>query len=155
MEQEVLTIQVAITGTTQVQGARGNGNMVAFTGRVDCPLFQGVILPGGIDTQTMVKWHLTLSARYILEGTDSTGRQGRIFIENNGESDDPATPMITHPRIFTDCLSLQWLEEASLYGPSSPCPKAKCASTFFPVEPFFRTTSLSCPAGQRIQRRNL
>lgn len=131
MEQEVPTIQVAITGTTQVQGARGNGNMVAFTGRVDCPLFQGVILPGGIDTQTMVKGHLTLSARYILEGTDSTGRQGRIFIENNGESDDPAAPMITHPRIFTDCLSLQWLEEASLYGTLEPLSQSEVCIHIF------------------------
>lgn len=131
MEQEVLTIQVAITGTTQVQGAQGCGNMVAFTGRVDCPLFQGVILPGGIDTQTMVKGHLTLSARYILEGTDSTGRQGRIFIENNGESDDPTAPMITHPRIFTDCPSLQWLEEANLCGTLEPLSQSEVCIHIF------------------------
>lgn len=120
MAQEVLTVLVDITGATQVQGARGSSNMVAFTGRVECDNFHGVILPGGVDTQIMVNGHLTLSARYVLEGTDHTGHGGRIFIENNGETDDPAAPMTTHPRIFTDCPALQWLEAADLYGTLEP-----------------------------------
>lgn len=131
MKQEVLTIRVAITGTTRVQGARGCSNMVAFTGWADCPLFRGVILPGGIDTQTMVNGHLTLSARYVLEGADSTGRQGLIFIENNGESDDPAAPMVTRPQIFTDIPSLQWLEKADLCGTIEPLsPSEVCIHIF-------------------------
>lgn len=120
MAQEVLTILVDITGTTQVEGGRGVSNLVAFTGRVECPNFHGVILPGGVDTQTMVNGHLTLSARYVLEGTDGTGHAGRIFIENNGETDDPVAPMTTRPRIFTDCPSLQWLENADLCGTLEP-----------------------------------
>ena len=54
MQQEVLTIQVVITGEARVQGAAGEAGMVAFTGTVDCPNFHGVILPGGVDTQRMV-----------------------------------------------------------------------------------------------------
>lgn len=120
MAQEVLTVLVDITGVTRVEGDHGSCQMVAFTGRVDCPNFRGIILPGGVDTQQMTQGRLHLSARYILEGTDSTGHTGRIFIENNGETDDPTAPMTTCPRICTDCPSLQWLEKADLYGTLEP-----------------------------------
>ena len=120
MQQEVLTIQVVITGETRVQGAAGEAGMVAFTGTVDCPNFHGVILPGGVDTQRMVNGHLTLSARYMLEGTDADGNACRVFIENNGATDDPAQPMTTTPVIFTDSPALQWLETAALRGTLEP-----------------------------------
>ena len=120
MAQEVLTVLVDITGVTRVEGARGSCQMVAFTGTVDCPNFRGRILPGGVDTQKMTAGHLSLSARYILEGTDGTGHAGHIFIENNGETDDPAAPMTTHQHLCTDCPSLQWLETADLYGTLEP-----------------------------------
>lgn len=122
MEQEVLVIQVTITGDTRVKGAAGEAGMVAFTGTVDCPNFHGVILPGGVDTQRMVNGRLTLSARYILEGTDRDGNPCRIFIENNGETTDPAAPMVTTPTIFTDSPALQYLETASLHGTLEPRP---------------------------------
>lgn len=120
MAQEVLTIQVTITGETRVQGARGEAGMVAFTGTVDCPNFHGVILPGGVDTQRMADGRLTLSARYILEGTDRDGNACRVFIENNGETTDPAAPMETTPVLFTDSPVLRWLETAPLYGTLEP-----------------------------------
>lgn len=122
MEQAVLTIQVTITGETRVKSARGEAGMVAFTGTVDCPNFRGVILPGGVDTQRMADGRLTLSARYMLEGTDRDGNACRIFIENNGETTDPAAPMETVPVIFTDSPALAWLERASLYGKLEPRP---------------------------------
>ena len=120
MQQEVLTIQVVITGETRVKGAAGEAGMVTFTGTVDCPNFHGVILPGGVDTQRMVNGHLTLSARYMLEGTDADGNACRVFIENNGATDDPAQPMTTTPVIFTDSPALQWLETAALLGTLEP-----------------------------------
>ena len=120
MEQEVLTIQVVITGETRVKSAAGEAGMVALTGTVDCPNFHGVILPGGVDTQRMEGGHLTLSARYILEGTDADGNACRVFIENNGATDDPAQPMTTTPVIFTDSPALQWLETAALRGSLEP-----------------------------------
>lgn len=122
MEKEVLVIQVTITGETRVQGGTGEAGMVAFTGVVDCPNFHGVILPGGVDTQRMTQGHLTLSARYMLEGTDRDGSPCRIFIENNGETDDPAAPMVTTPVLYTDSPALQWLETASLRGVLEPRP---------------------------------
>ena len=122
MAQEVLTVLVDITGVTRVEGARGSCQMVAFTGTVDCPNFRGRILPGGVDTQKMTAGHLSLSARYILEGTDGTGHAGHIFIENNGETDDPAAPMVTAPVLYTDSPALRWLETAALRGVLEPRP---------------------------------
>ena len=115
MQQEVLTIQVVITGETRVKGAAGEAGMVTFTGTVDCPNFHGVILPGGVDTQRMVNGHLTLSARYMLEGTDADGNACRVFIENNGATDDPAQPMTTTPVILPLVLSsFAWLPRETL-----------------------------------------
>ena len=122
-----------------MKGAAGEAGMVSFTGTVDCPNFHGVILPGGVDTQRMVDGHLTLSARYMLEGTDADGNACRVFIENNGATDDPAQPMTTTPVIFTDSPALQWLETAALRGTWSLT--APMASSF--------TSSQSEPAGHR------
>lgn len=50
------------------------------------PHFEGTILPGAIDTQIIGsdgKLH-TLSARYMVKGTDHTGEPCTIYIENNG-----------------------------------------------------------------------
>ena len=131
MEQEVLTIQVQITGATRVQGAHGEANLVSFTGQAEGPLFRGDILPGGVDTQRREEGRFTLSARYLLEGTDAEGHPGRIFIENNGETTDLAAPMTTRPCVRTDCPSLQWLETADLRGTLEPRgPQAVCIHIF-------------------------
>ena len=78
------------------------------------------VMPGGVDTQRMVNGHLTLSARYMLEGTDADGNACRVFTENTGATDDPAPPMTTTPVIFTDSPALQWLETAVLRGTLEP-----------------------------------
>jgi len=116
MKREVLTVSVEITGEARVNGRHREAGIVTFTGTVDCENFKGRILPGGADTQTMENGHLTLSARYILEGTDSDGEPCRVFIENNGSTDEPDKPMITTPVIVTDSPRLRWLEDAKLTG---------------------------------------
>ena len=55
-----------------------------------------------------------LSARYLVQGIDHTGRGCRIFIENNGIMYDGET--ITRPVIYTDSIALKWMETASMYG---------------------------------------
>ena len=49
-----------------------------------------------------------------MQGSDHTGRGGRIFIENNGIMYDGET--ITRPVIYTDSIALKWMETASMYG---------------------------------------
>lgn len=115
--KEILTIQVRITETFEVKGKTGEAMMICFDGSCDCENFKGKILPGGVDTQK--EWYpqaRTLSARYILEGTDREGKACRIFIENNGTANETGMVGQTTPRIFTDSECLSWMETAELTG---------------------------------------
>lgn len=118
--REILEIRVRITGEQRVQGCTGGAGMVLFGGTADSAFFHGVILPGGVDTQKEEHGVRSLSARYLLEGTDAAGQHCRIFIENNAVLPAPgaedAPPMHTQPRVFTDSAALQWLETAPLDG---------------------------------------
>ncbi|MCR4618847.1 MAG: DUF3237 family protein [Lachnospiraceae bacterium] len=83
--EDLLTINVHIIKTLEVKSTKEVRRMILFDGYVDCPNFRGKILPGGVDTQTEYpNKNLYLSARYILEGRDFSGRNCRLFIENNG-----------------------------------------------------------------------
>lgn len=120
MMQEVLTISVQITGQDRVTGAAGDAGMVYFTGDVNCENFRGRILPGGVDTQRNTGGRITVSARYMLEGTDGDGTPCHIFIENNGEIDPSDGTARTAPTVITDSPRLQWLETARLSGTLEP-----------------------------------
>ena len=122
--KEVLTINVEITGVCEVKGNTGEALMIHFGGSANCELFQGMILPGGVDTQK--EWYgtpRTLSARYILEGTDVTGNFCHIFIENNGVSEGDQGFASTVPKILTDSKALAFLETAKLTGTITPAPQ--------------------------------
>lgn len=116
MKEEVLTIHVALTGTQTVLGGRGSACMIAFTGTAEGPQFRGRILPGGVDTQIEQQGRRTLSARYLLEGTDDAGNRCKVFIENNGAVLPEEASICTTPTILTDSPRLQWLESATLSG---------------------------------------
>ena len=112
---EILTVHVNIDGAFEVKGSESSVCMVAFSGTADGPYFRGTILPGGVDTQTRAAGcPARLSARYMLEGTDDTGKPCRLFIENNGEEIEGE--MFTKPLIVTDSSSLSWMEKAKLHG---------------------------------------
>lgn len=117
---EILNIHVQLTGFYRVEGSHRAVNMIPFTGTAEGPVFQGTILPGGVDTQNQTADGIALSARYMLEGTDSAGSACKLFIENSGTAASPADPMVTTPKITTDSKSLAWLEEAELYGTVEP-----------------------------------
>ncbi len=111
--KEVLTIIVDITACHTLHSARGDVNMILFTGRGDGEMFHGDILPGGVDTQHYLTGHPgTLSARYMLAGEDDQGTPTRLMIENEAVNGDP----YTRPRILTDNARLAFLEEAQLLG---------------------------------------
>lgn len=119
-KEEILTFEIDITGVEEVKGKTGEAAMVTFTGNADCNLFKGIVLPGGVDIQKKCYGSFnTLSARYILEGTDKTGKECRIFVENNGTFDENGVKT-TVPKIFTDSEALSFLETADLIGTLAP-----------------------------------
>ena len=119
--KEVLIFNIEITGSEKVSGRTGEGEMICFTGDADCPEFKGKVLPGGVDTQKEQKGgRRTLSARYILEGTDREGKPCRIFVENNGILDENRQLEYTVPLIYTDSEALSYLETAKLRGTITP-----------------------------------
>ena len=115
MGKLVLSIEVDIDESYSVTGGNGNATMILFHGKSECENFKGKVLPGGVDTQKEIGGNpRTLSARYILEGTDFKGNPCHIFIENNGTMQ--GFEMKTKPTILTDSTHLKWLETADLYG---------------------------------------
>ena len=115
MSKLVLEIEVDIDQTYNVKGSNGSATMILFHGKANCDNFKGEILPGGVDTQKEIGGNArTLSARYCLEGTDSTGTFCHMFIENNGTMSGGA--MKTTPIILTDSYALKFLETAKLSG---------------------------------------
>lgn len=122
--EEVLTIYVRIGDSIEVKGNTGTARMLLFNGDAEGSGFKGKILPGGVDTQRQLKSDpLQLSARYILEGLDSTGKCSRLFIENQGAADTNGHIQKTKPTIITDSADLSWLEAADLTGTIEPWEK--------------------------------
>lgn len=118
--KEIMRIHVILDSLEEVHGHRGSVVFIPFHGTAEGPCFNGSVLPGGVDTQIQPEgMQKTLSARYILEGTDSSGTPCRIFIENNGTVPVSGT-LHTVPRIITDSKELAWLEDAKLSGTVSP-----------------------------------
>ena len=123
MKEEVLTIDIIVTGMNEVKGTTGEACMILFEGNVDCKNFKGKVLPGGVDTQK--QWYgesRSLSARYIIQGEDFTGEACSIFIENNGAFEMDGS-IVTHPRILTNSKALAYLETADLTGTVTGTPK--------------------------------
>lgn len=115
-KKEVLTIHVQVTKAQEVRGTTGEALMLHFCGHCHSDLFQGEIIPGGIDTQK--EWYgeqRTLSARYILEGVDFTGEACNIFIENNASLDRSGN-IVTTPKVLTNSDALSFLERVELMG---------------------------------------
>lgn len=110
--EELLTITVHCAEGPFVQGKHMAVAMVPFTGEASGPYFQGRITGTGTDTQRIGKdGSFRLSARYMLEGRDHTGKDCHIFIENNGSSMDHCTPSIV-----TDSDALSSWEEETLFS---------------------------------------
>lgn len=79
---EVLKLYIHVNGCEKVESECATVQMISFDGRCDGDYFRGEILPGGVDTQIYYKDQPSkLSARYLVQGIDHTGRGCRIFIE--------------------------------------------------------------------------
>lgn len=112
----VLQIEVLLDAFNTVKGENGEATMILFHGNFTSEYGSGVVLPGGVDTQVEYKGQKrSLSARYILQGTDKAGKVFNIFVENNGECSGDM-PFITTPKVLTDCKDLAFLEKDLLQG---------------------------------------
>jgi len=82
--------------------------MIPFGGTVRGEIFNGVVLPHGVDTRLIdVNGVNHMCAKYMLEGSDNTGAKCRIYVENNGFL--PAAPTSqfkTIPTFYTDSKAL-------------------------------------------------
>ena len=108
--EKLLTIRVACQEPYSVQGGNMRVCMIPFTGEASGEFFSGHILGTGVDTQKFREGEPgTLSARYMLEGTDYTGTKCRIFIENSLYDENG-----WHPVIVTDSKALAAWEKENL-----------------------------------------
>lgn len=109
---EILRVYVNVTECHEVVSGDKTVRMLPFEGTCDGPFFKGTIMSGGVDTQKgYADGTGTLSARYMIEGTDCEGNACRLFIENNAKFNEP-----TVPSILTDSPALKWMETAKLQG---------------------------------------
>ena len=93
---------------SQLRGPAGEVVMIPFGGTVTGELFNGRVLPGGVDTQTVDRNGVRhMSARYMLEGVDRSGEPCHIYIDNNGWfTGEMTVPFRTVPTFFTDSKAL-------------------------------------------------
>lgn len=118
---EIFTFTIDIGSTTSVTGNTGKASMIHFGGASDCANFKGKIVSDCVDTRLKFNGQIeTLSARYILSGTDANGNSCKIYVENNGIDDNG---MVTEPTIITDNPDFAWVESAKLHGTVSWSPK--------------------------------
>ena len=112
----IFDVEVILDEIQHIQGVTGEVTMILFHGNCKSDIFQGKIIPGGVDTQIKKNGESKkISARYILKGRDYTGKECQVFIENNGVV-DTEEQLQTKPVIYTDSEALKWLEKEKLIG---------------------------------------
>lgn len=103
-----MKVYVNITGSHKLESPFGSVVMITFDGRVESELFNGEILPGGVDTQKVdINKIIHMSARYMAVGKDQQGNECQLFIENNAFIPEGTTmPFLTIPTFVTDSKML-------------------------------------------------
>lgn len=70
--KEIMTLHIHLHETVEVTSDQVKVVQISFTGTAEGEYFQGEILPGAVDTQTVYPDGTgRLSARYTLRGTDA------------------------------------------------------------------------------------
>ncbi|MBQ5320016.1 MAG: hypothetical protein J6K17_13050 [Oscillospiraceae bacterium] len=109
MVELIVTINVTTYEAQALDGRNSRVVMIPFSGEATGKYFNGKTISNGVDTQISTSDGFSLSARYMLEGMDKSGKYCRLFIENNGTSLENCVP-----RIYTDSEELAFLEKANL-----------------------------------------
>ncbi|MBR0131104.1 MAG: DUF3237 family protein [Firmicutes bacterium] len=102
-------IETDPAGIVEFASELGYVKMIPFSGRVDSPIFKGIVEPCGVDTQITNQSDVRhMSARYMLTGRDADGAECHIYVENNGWFTDGAQPkpFRTVPTFITDSKRL-------------------------------------------------
>ncbi|MDE7360414.1 MAG: hypothetical protein K2N38_00595 [Oscillospiraceae bacterium] len=105
----ILTVNVTTYPAQGVDGIHTKAVMIPFSAEAVGDYFTGRTIFNGTDTQISKDSKFSLSARYLLEGTDCAGARCRLFIENVGTSLDSCAPTV-----ITDSRELAFLETAKL-----------------------------------------
>ena len=102
----VLDIKVEMNGqAVQLKNAHAEVLMIPFAGTATGEIFNGIVEPCGVDTQTVNAARVRhMSARYMLTGKDSAGNDCHVYVANDGWFDDahPQSPFRTVPTFITD-----------------------------------------------------
>ena len=109
MAELIVTINVTTYEAQMLEGRNSRVVMIPFSCEAVGKYFNGKSVSDGVDTQITSADGFSLSARYMREGTDSSGKPCRLFIENNGTSLNNCVP-----KIYTDSDELAFLETANL-----------------------------------------
>ena len=109
MNELIMTINVTTHEAHTLEGKSSRVVMIPFSAEAEGEYFCGKTVAEGVDTQVTANGGFSLSARYMLEGTDRSGNRCRVFIENNGTSLDNCKP-----KIITDSEELSFLQDAEL-----------------------------------------
>ena len=109
MSEPVMTVYVDLKPSVGLSGDDLSVNLLYFHARAEGKFFNGETVTDGIDTQVFRSGNFTMSARYMLEGTDCEGQKCRVFIENNGTSLQDCKPVI-----YTDSKALAFLMDSKL-----------------------------------------
>jgi len=127
--EELLRIEITCDRSKKVVAENPDGTSVAFVpfaGVCDSELFRGETVGDCVDTQ-LIRPDGTkeISARYIMRGTDSSGNNCWIYIENNGivTTENGERYSRTWPVIITDSPVLSPLMNEKLYGFSDSRPE--------------------------------
>ena len=108
----------------ELTGPAGKVKMLPFVGTVKGELFNGVVCPGGVDTQvTNAVGVRNMSARYMLSGTDHTGKACHIYVDNEGwfTNGEQPKPFTTVPTFLTDSEALApYLHQNKFRGEGHP-----------------------------------
>lgn len=106
----IMRIKIEANGPAlHMKGENAEVDMIPFNGHVESEIFNGIVEPCGVDTQVVNAAHVRhMSARYMLTGTDSAGKEAHIYVENNGWFDDltKTMPFHTVPTFYTDSEEL-------------------------------------------------
>ena len=95
MKELLLTIRVYCEPPCEVQGQDCKVVMIPFTGEATGEHFTGKTIGTGVDTHRFAEGGcMQLSARYMLDGQDSSGAKCKVFIENSLRGPDGWVPTI-------------------------------------------------------------
>lgn len=109
MSELIMMINVITFEAQILESENSKVVMIPFKGEATGKYFNGKTVSDGVDTQITSDGSFSLSARYMLAGTDKSGKRCRVFIENNGTSLDNCIP-----KIYTDSAELAFLEKTRL-----------------------------------------